>query len=182
MSGTQIALVAARAKNGTIGKSGVLPWRMKDDLAWFKKVTLGKPVVMGRKTYESIGKPLPGRTNIVVTRQGDFEAEGVIVVHGLERALRIAEIDAEKNGSGEVCIIGGGEIYAESLARAHRIYLTTLESDVEGDTEFPELDRDEWVSVSVGRIEKGDGNEHDALLEVWQRRNAPPPQFAPPIR
>jgi dihydrofolate reductase len=174
MSDPQIALVVARSENGTIGLGGKLPWRMKDDLAWFKKVTMGKPVVMGRKTYESIGRPLPGRTNIVVTRQGDFDAEGVIVVHGVERALRIAEIDASKKDAGEICVIGGGEIYRELLDKAHRVYLTTVEADIEGDTEFPALDREDWVSVSMGRIDKGEGNDHDARLEVWQRRDPSP--------
>ncbi|MCQ8184121.1 dihydrofolate reductase [Parvularcula maris] len=165
----RIALVAARAKNGTIGRSGDMPWQMKSDLRWFKTVTSGKPVIMGRKTFESIGGPLPGRTNIVVTRQGDYEVEGVLVVHGLERALRIAEMDAQQNGQDELCVIGGGEIYLEALPKAARIYLTTIEEEIEGDTSFPELDPEEWHIQPATRIEASDKDDHDARIEIWSR-------------
>lgn len=169
MSGVAISLIVARARNGVIGRDGKLPWRMKSDLAWFKQVTTGKPVVMGRKTYESLGKPLPNRTNIVITRQGDLEIEGALVVHGLERALRIAEIDAQKTGQNEVFVIGGGEIYAEALPRAHRIYRTTVEAEIEGDASFPEIEEEEWTVRVSAKIEKGDGNDHEGVIEVLER-------------
>lgn len=165
----RIALVAAQSENGVIGKDGNLPWTMKSDLKWFKSITTGKPVVMGRKTFESLGKPLPNRTNIVVTRQGDYQVDGVVVVHGIDRALMIAEKDAQQSGQEELCVIGGGEIYAETLPRASRIYLTVVETELEGDTRFPELDREEWHVTEAARIERSDTDDHDARIEVWAR-------------
>jgi dihydrofolate reductase len=169
MSDPIISLIVARSENGVIGRNGELPWRMKSDLQWFKKVTTGKPVVMGRKTFESIGKPLPDRTNIVVTRQGDYHAEGALVVHGLSRALRIAEIDAQKSGENEVFVIGGGEIYAEALPKAQRIYRTTVETEAEGDAVFPELDDEEWAIRIAARIDEDEGNDHPGRIEILER-------------
>jgi dihydrofolate reductase len=166
----RIALVAARAENGIIGRSGDMPWRMPSDLRWFKTVTDRKPVIMGRKTFESIGAPLPGRTNIIVTRQGDYEAEGVLIVHGLERAFRIAEMDAKQNGLDELCVIGGGEIYAKALPKAARIYLTTIEKEIDGDTCFPTLNPEDWHIQSATRIEASDKDDHDARIEIWSRQ------------
>lgn len=165
----RVAIVVAKAENGTIGKDGKLPWTLKSDLRWFKTVTMGKPVIMGRKTFDSIGKPLPGRTNIVITRQGDYEAEGVLVVHDIDRALRIAEVDAQQNKQDEVCVIGGGEIYEQVLPHTGRVYLTVVEADIEGDASFPELDREEWHVTEATRIEKSDTDEFDARIEIWAR-------------
>ncbi|AOU97174.1 hypothetical protein BI364_03410 [Acidihalobacter yilgarnensis] len=140
MSQPIVSLVFAVARNGVIGRDNDLPWRLPDDLKRFKAITLGKPVVMGRKTFESIGRPLPGRENRVITRQPGFEAPGCRVFANLEEALTGPE--------DEVMVIGGGQIYAEALPLAGRLYLTEVEVEVEGDAHFPEIDPTEWREVS----------------------------------
>lgn len=143
MSRARIALIAAQAENRVIGLDNKMPWHLPEDLQYFKKITLGKPVIMGRKTFESIGRPLPGRTNIVVTRQSDWRAEGVVTASGLEQALSLAE----RESPDELMVIGGAQIYAEALPLAQRIYLTQIHKEIEGDAWFPALG-DQWVSVS----------------------------------
>ena len=139
------SLVVAMSENGVIGRDNRLPWRLPDDLAYFKRVTMGHPVVMGRRTWQSIGKPLPGRTNIVVTHDRAFEAPGCVVAHSLEEAWRAAgEAD-------EVCVIGGTSLFAETLPVADVIHLTEVEADVEGDTYFPDFDRSAWRETEVAR-------------------------------
>ena len=137
----RITLVAAVAKNGVIGRDGDLPWRLPDDLKTFKRLTLGKPVVMGRKTWESIGRPLPDRHNVVMTRSSDFEAPGASVVDSVEAALDLLA------GADDVMIIGGGAIYREFLEFADRIFLTEVDAEVEGDVRFPSLDASRWSEV-----------------------------------
>lgn len=139
------SLVVAVARNGVIGRDNQLPWRLPDDLAYFKRVTMGHPVVMGRRTWQSIGKPLPGRTNIVVTHDRAFEAPGCVVAHSLEEAWRAAG-DAD-----EVCVIGGTSLFAETLPVADVIHLTEVEADVEGDTYFPDFDRSAWRETELAR-------------------------------
>src|SRR5712664_1807844 len=139
------SLVVAMARNRVIGRNNTLPWRLPEELAHFKRVTLGHPVVMGRKTYESIGKPLPGRLNIVVSRNRDFRAPGCKVVASLEEAYRAAG-DAD-----EVSIIGGTSLFEAALPTADRIHLTEVEADVEGDTWFPEFDRSQWQEQEIDR-------------------------------
>ncbi len=143
----KIALIAAVAANGVIGVDNRLPWHLPEDLREFKRITLGKPVVMGRKTYESIGRPLPGRTNIVLSRQVDWVAEGVRVVADLDAALALAGELVDKVDD-EVVVIGGEQIYRQALPRADRLYLTLVDRVVAGDTRFPELDRAVWREVS----------------------------------
>lgn len=138
-------LVVAVARNGVIGRDNRLPWRLPDEIAYFKRVTMGHPVVMGRRTWESIGKPLPGRENIVVTRQRDFAAPGCTVVHSLEEAWKAA------GNADEVCVIGGTTLFEESLPLADRIHYTEVEADVEGDTYFPPFDRSQWREREVER-------------------------------
>ncbi|MCA1804849.1 MAG: type 3 dihydrofolate reductase [Xanthomonadaceae bacterium] len=133
-----ISFVVAMARNGVIGKDNQLPWRLPADLRHFKAVTMGKPIIMGRKTFDSIGRPLPGRTNIVVTRDSAYQAEGCLVAHSIEAALAAAG-DVE-----EVMIIGGADFYRQLLPRADRIYLTLIDAEIEGDTRFPELDAARW--------------------------------------
>ena len=169
MTSPKVALVVARAQNGVIGRGGDLPWRMKSDLQWFKANTLGKPVVMGRKTYESIGRPLPQRANIVITRNSRFFAEGISVVSSLSDALALAKDVALGTDSSEIAIIGGGEIYKEALPLADVLYLTTIEEDVTGDTVFPALNASDWTVEQAGRITKDADNNHDARLEIWRR-------------
>jgi dihydrofolate reductase len=141
------SLVVAVARNGVIGRDNALPWRLPADLAHFKKVTMGHPIVMGRRTYESIGKPLPGRKNIVVTHNRDFQAPGCVVVASLDQAWRAAG-DAE-----EVCVIGGTTLFEETLPIADVIHLTEVEADVEGDTWFPRFDRSQWNEKEIARHE-----------------------------
>lgn len=138
-----ISLVVAIAEDGVIGKGGQLPWHISEDLRHFKKVTMGKPVVMGRRTWESIGRPLPGRLNIVVTRRSDFAAPGAVVVNSLEAALKHASAGAE-----EAAIIGGAQLYVEALPIADIIYLTEIKAVFDGDTFFPKWERSEWREVS----------------------------------
>ena len=140
----RIALIAAVARNGVIGRGGSLPWRIPADLQYFKATTMGKPMIMGRRTFQSIGKALPGRASIVVTRRADFAADDVDVAADLDQALTIAA----RHGGDEVVVIGGGEIYAAALPRADRIYLTEVHIDAEGDVHFPALDRAQWRELS----------------------------------
>lgn len=139
------SLVVAVARNGVIGRDNRLPWRLPDDLAYFKRVTMGHPVIMGRRTHESIGKPLPGRKNIVVTHNAAYEAPGCIVVHSLADAWRAAE------GAEEACVVGGTSLFEETLPTADVIHLTEVEADVEGDTYFPPFDRSAWSESEVSR-------------------------------
>ncbi|MSO72015.1 MAG: dihydrofolate reductase [Rhodospirillaceae bacterium] len=130
----RIALVVARAENGVIGRDGKLPWHISAELQYFKRLTLGKPVIMGRKTYESIGRPLPRRTNIVVTRDRHWQAAGLAVAPDLPTAFALAYEDAHRTGADEIMVIGGADIYRQALDRADRVYLTEVHSVFEGDT------------------------------------------------
>ncbi|QYJ83278.1 MULTISPECIES: type 3 dihydrofolate reductase [Shewanella] len=134
----KIAMIAAMANNRVIGKDNQMPWHLPEDLRHFKQMTLGKPVVMGRKTFESIGRPLPGRHNLVVSRQEDLVIEGVTCVTSFEQAKELVQ------GCEELVVIGGGQLYAELLPQADRLYLTEINLDVEGDTHFPEWDDGSW--------------------------------------
>ena len=136
-----LSLIVARASNGVIGKDNQLPWYLPADLKHFKAITMGKPIVMGRKTFDSIGKPLPGRQNIVVTRNPDFVSSGITVVHSVEAAITAA------NETEEIMIIGGTELYKLSLPLADRIYLTDIQQDFDGDAHFPSLGS-QWREVS----------------------------------
>lgn len=135
---TRIAFVVARDRNGVIGKGGALPWRLPDDMKHVRALTIGKPLIMGRRTYESIGKPLPDRTNIVLTRDPAFRAEGVKVASTPEEALALA------GDAPEVIVFGGAEVFARFLPMTDRIYLTEVETDAAGDTYFPALDPRQW--------------------------------------
>lgn len=132
------------ARNRVIGRAGTMPWHLPADLRYFKAVTMGKPLIMGRKTFQSIGRPLPGRTNIVITRQADFTAEGVRISSDWDSAVKLAEEVARRDSVDEIMVIGGGEIYALALPRADRIYLTEIKTDPAGDTVFPEIDGEVW--------------------------------------
>jgi dihydrofolate reductase len=144
----RIALIAAVAENGCIGINNKLPWYLPEDLKYFKAVTSGKPVIMGRSTFDSLGRPLPNRSNIVITRNPEYQApEGVHIVHSLDAALRIAESIAHIAGNDEIVIIGGAQIYTEALPRVHRLYLTEVKKQVEGDAFFPTWDKSEWQEI-----------------------------------
>lgn len=142
-----ISLIAAMARNRVIGAGGKMPWHLPEDLKSFKKITNGHPVIMGRKTFDSIGKPLPGRTNFVVTRDQSLRLDGCRVASSLDEALaRAGAVDVP--GHEEVCVIGGGEIYRQALPSADRLYLTVIDRDFEGDAFFPDFDRAAFAVVS----------------------------------
>jgi dihydrofolate reductase len=166
-----IALMAAVGENMVIGKDGDLPWHLPSDLRYFKRMTLGKPVIMGRKTLESLGKPLPGRKNIILTRQEDFFFEGTEIATSLDEALMRAG-DAE-----EIVILGGGKVYTELLPQADRLYLTVVHADFDGDTYFPAFDIDEWAVVEQDSREADEHNAHAHTFFVLERR-ATVPVFA----
>jgi dihydrofolate reductase len=160
------SLVVAMARNRVIGRDNQLPWRLPADLAYFKQVTLGHPVVMGRRTWESIGRPLPGRLNIVVSRNPAFRAPGCTVVGSLEDAWRAAA------GSAEVAVIGGTSLFAEALANADRIHLTEVQADVPGDTYFPEFDRSKWTEREVVRHAADERHAYPFRIVVLDRKTA----------
>ena len=159
-----ISLVVAASTNNIIGVAGGLPWHLTDDLKRFKALTMGKPIVMGRKTYESIGRALPGRQNIVITTQQDYSAAGCDVVVSVEQALSVAA------GAEEVMIIGGGEIYQLFLPQADRIYMTRVDTIVEGDTVFPDIDPADWQEIAREHHSSGEGNDHDFDIVTYARR------------
>ncbi|MHA7815915.1 MAG: dihydrofolate reductase [Pseudohaliea sp.] len=144
----RLAMIVAAAQNDVIGRDNALPWRLPEDLRYFRRVTMGKPVIMGRRTFDSIGRPLPGRCNIVVTTNPAFEAEGVRVVHGLEEALAVAAEVAEADGVEEVMLIGGARLYALALPRVERIYLTRVHGDIPGDVVLPPVDWAQFREVA----------------------------------
>ena len=164
-----LSLIVAVAENGVIGRNNALPWHLPEDLKYFKRVTLGKPIVMGRKTYESIGKPLPGRTNIVISRNPAYAADGVRVVGSLDEALSLAEDIALIDGVDELMVIGGAAIYAEALPRAERLYLTRVHAEVAGDAHLPELDLAAWRERSREQHAASETNPYDYSFIVYER-------------
>jgi dihydrofolate reductase len=169
-----ISLIVAVADNGVIGAKGGLPWRMSSDLKTFRRLTMGKPIVMGRRTFQSIGKPLDGRDNIVVTRDPHFEAEGVTSFASLDEALILARALARTSGADEVMIIGGAELYRAALPKADRIYWTAVAASPEGDTHFPALNPGEWREVSAEALPRGPKDEYDATLKILERVSSTP--------
>jgi dihydrofolate reductase len=153
-----IVLVAAVADNGVIGRNNALPWHLRSDLQRFRALTIGKPVVMGRKTYLSIGKPLPGRTNIVVTRNAAFNAPGVVAAADFDAALRVARGDALRRGTDAVAIIGGTDIFAQAMPLADRLEITHVHTRPEGDVLFPPIDSQVW---RVGGSSEHSAGPHD---------------------
>ena len=160
----------ARARNGVIGRDGALPWRLKSDLAIFRAVTMGKPVIMGRKTWESLPKkPLVGRTNIVLSRDGSFEPKGCVVCEDFAEAVGIARDQAEDDGASEICVIGGASLFEIALPKAKRIYLTEVDADVEGDVTLPPIDETRWREVRSERHEPGPDDEYAFTVRVLER-------------
>ena len=170
MSRLPVVMVAAMARNGVIGVANGLPWHMRSDLKHFRAATMGKPLVMGRKTYQSIGRPLPGRQMIVVTRDPGFAAEGVQAVDGLDAALSLADMIARQSGAGEVIIAGGAMIYAEAMESADRLLLTELDLDAEGDARFPPIDPAHWREVSRLAHPRGEGDDAGYSVVAYERR------------
>jgi len=168
MSTLPISLVVAVAQNNVIGMDGDMPWKLSTDLKRFKRDTMGKPIIMGRKTFKSIGRPLPGRLNIVISRS-DFVADDTVHANSVEAALFLAEGWARENASSEICIIGGGQIYAATLPMASRLYVTHVMAEPEGDTRFPDISPSEWRPVEREEVPKGDKDTAETLYVVYER-------------
>jgi dihydrofolate reductase len=160
----------ARDRNGVIGKDGTLPWRLKTDLASFRAITMGKPVIMGRKTWESLPKkPLPGRTNIVLTKDGSFEAKGALICEDFSEAVQIAREQAEEDGASEVCVIGGASLFELALPRARRVYITEVDAEVEGDVKLSPIDESRWKEVRREAYPAAEGDEFPFTIRVLER-------------
>lgn len=157
-----VSVIVAVAENGVIGDKNTLLWHISEDLRNFKRVTSGHPVIMGRKTFDSLGRPLPNRTNVVITRQ-NLEIEGCKVVHSLEEALSLFSPEEE------VFVIGGAQIYAEALPLADRFYLTRVHHAYEGDTSFPKWNESEWSLMESERFERGEKYEYPFTIEIYER-------------
>jgi dihydrofolate reductase len=164
-----IALIAAIAENGVIGRDNTLPWRLKSDLAHFRAVTMGKPVVMGRKTFLSIGKPLPGRTTIVVSRDRGFSAPGIVVAPNPEAALAAAQGDALRRGADGIFVVGGAELYAQAMPLADRLHITYVHRAVDGDTYFPAIDRSIWHETARDQHAAAAGDDCSFSFVIYER-------------
>ncbi len=166
-----IALVVARARNGVIGIKGDLPWRIRSDMAWFKANTLGKPVIMGRKTWDSLPlQPLPGRLNIVLSRDGSFEPKTAVPVENFNEAVEMASEQAEEDGAKEVCVIGGTALFELAMPRARRLYITEVEAEPEGDAFFPAFDEDAWTEVHREAHPAGEKDDHAFVFRILDRK------------
>lgn len=166
----QIVFVVAVAENGVIGLGNAMPWKLKSDLKRFKAITLGRPVIMGRKTFTSVGRPLPGRTNIVVTRDKAFQAPGIVVATSLDAALDVARGDALRRFATEIMVIGGAEIFAQWLTKADRLEITEVHAAPEGDTFMKPVDVAEWQETARMRHSKADGDTADISYVTYERR------------
>lgn len=166
----RLALIAAVADNGVIGRDNALPWHLPGDLAHFKRVTLGKPVVMGRRTFDSIGRPLPGRCNIVISRDASYRPEGCRVLPSLEEALEVAVRVAQRDGVDEAVVIGGAQVYAAALPRADRLYLTEVHAAVDGDVNFPQVDWSQWSETDRERCPAAGESAYEYSFVVYERR------------
>ncbi|WP_455475179.1 dihydrofolate reductase [Bartonella sp. B17] len=164
-------LIAAVAENGVIGNEGAMPWQLSTDLQRFKALTFGKPIIMGRKTWDSIGRPLPGRTNIVITRNYSFTAEGAVVAHSFFEACSIAKEVASQKGTDTIFIIGGSEIFQQGLSIADKIFLTEILASIKGDSFFPVFDKEKWTIAQTQYIPNGDEDSHPTRFIVYERNN-----------
>jgi dihydrofolate reductase len=167
----EISLVVAVTRNHVIGRDGGLPWRLSTDLKRFKALTIGKPVVMGRVCYDSIGKPLPGRPNIVITRNRDFVPDGLIVVHSLEEGLERAAAEAMKLGVDEIAVIGGGVVYREVMDRATILHVTHIDAEIDGDTFFPKIDPAIWEAGPAESVPAGEKDDYPTRFVTYRRRS-----------
>ena len=161
-----VSLLVAASQNDVIGKNNQLPWHLPNDLKYFKNLTWGMPILMGRKTFDSIGKPLPGRKSIVITRNHDWQHHAVDVVHSIEGAIQ----KAEGYGVKEIFVIGGAEIFKTSLSQANRIYLTRIHQNFDGDVFFPEVSDKDWKLISSRYCAADEKNAYDHTYQVWERK------------
>ncbi|HEB62497.1 MAG TPA: dihydrofolate reductase [Bacteroidetes bacterium] len=162
-----ISCIVAKTKNNVIGKDNKMPWYISDDLKYFKKITSGHTIILGRKNFESIGKALPNRTNIVLTRDKNFKCNGCIVMDSIEKALKYAY----ESGENEAFIIGGGQIYDQSVEYWDKMYITEIDTELEGDVFFPEQDKKEWKLISEECHRKSEKNEYDFCFKIYERTN-----------
>ncbi len=165
-----ISIIVAVAENGIIGNDGDMPWKLSGDLKRFKAITTGNPIIMGRKTFESIGRPLPNRHNIVISRNKNHSPDGVIVVSSVSEAISVAQKWGKANASSEVCILGGGEIYRQFLDLATLIYYTEVMANPEGDTSFPAIDKNTWLIKREEFIPTGPKDTFDTKFTVFHRK------------
>ena len=165
-----VSMVVAMSRNSVIGRDNGLPWRLSTDLKRFKTLTMGKPIILGRKNYDSIGRALPGRPNIVVTRNPDFSADGVIVTSSIEEAFDRAVTEAEGLGVDELCVIGGGKIYAQAMDRADILHVTHIDAEIEGDTVFPPIDPKMWEITSETAVPAGEKDDFATRYVVYRRK------------
>ena len=169
-----IALVVAMGENRAIGRDGTLPWRLSSDMRTFRKITMGKPIIMGRLTFSSLRRVLDGRLNIVLTRNAAFEAPGAVMAYNLDEALDVARREARRTGVDEIMVIGGADVFGAVLPQAGRIYLTEVEAAPDADTWFPELDRREWREVSRERHAPGPKDDHAFSFVLLERKKRDP--------
>lgn len=170
-----IVIVVARGSNGVIGRDGDLPWRLRSDLQRFKAITIGKPCIMGRKTWESLPlRPLPGRLNVVLTRDEgwgeDGQAKGALVCRTLDEAIEIAREQAQDDGVDEICVIGGAALFEAALPRARRLYITEVEAAPDGDVHFPDFDASQWTEVASEPHSAGEKDDHAFVFRTLERR------------
>jgi dihydrofolate reductase len=165
-----VSLVVAVAENGVIGRDGGLPWRLSSDLKTFRRLTMGKPLIMGRRTFQSLGKPLDGRDNIVVSRDPDFQPEGAIVEPSFETALNRARLLARARGTDEIMVIGGTQVFTDALGHARFIYKTEVQGAPAGDAHFPAIDWDAWKEVSREALARAPQDDFAAELVVLERK------------
>lgn len=164
-----LSLLVAASENNVIGKDNKLPWHLPNDLKYFKNLTWGMPILMGRKTFDSIGKPLPGRKSIVITRNNDWQHEDVLVVHSINEAIEQAEMFGVK----EIFVIGGAEIFTTALPAANRIYLTRIHHTIDGDVFFPEMDKAKWQLASERYCAADEKNAYNHTYQVWEKKYKP---------
>lgn len=166
---TVLSMIVATADNNIIGKDNDMPWHLPADLAYFKKVTLGKPIIMGRKTYESIGRPLPGRRNIVISRDSAYSAKGIDTVTSVEQALALVDGSNGSEAVEEIMVIGGGAIYRHCLASADRLYITHIKAAIDGDTHFPDYADGSWQKTASELRPSDEKNAHDLDFCIYNR-------------
>jgi dihydrofolate reductase len=165
----KIALIAAVARNNVIGASQTIPWRIPSDFAWFKQTTMGKPMIMGRKQFETVPRPLPGRPHIVVTRQRDYAPEGVFVRHSLAEGIDTARELASEAGLDEVMVIGGGDIYAQAMPLADRLYISHVDLTPTGDVHFPPIAPAEWRVTAEPDIARSEKDDAPYIIRIYER-------------
>ena len=168
----RISMIAGVAENGVIGCDQTIPWHIPSDMQFFRKMTLFKPIVMGRKQFETVGKPLPKRTNLVVTRQAGYQPDGVLVISNLNDAIHHAKAIAAADGVDEIMIIGGGEIYRQALDLADRLYISHIDLSPEGEVYFPEISSRDWEVVSLPEVEPDPRDDATFRVKIYERVHA----------